>query len=242
LPSLDIIGLGGYRGLPFAQATRAHVGAGLELIERLEPEERPELMAIYPSWWGELPLWFGRMVAAVPVRGNVICGGTSKVVYRSDYSSFEGSRWPSGLRPGERISDEIDVADLVSESEHAYRLSPGAIGYVTMKLLPHPRRSDRDLWDAGRVVPPGAGEWFRLHGTDPERAFRLIARLAPSEPLSIFVSIAGRRVGQLKAQGGDGWQELTLDVPARVASELEILLEPSSTERTLYHLWAVQPP
>ncbi len=242
LPALDIIGLGGYHGLPFAEATRAHVGAGLELIERLEPSERPELMAIYPSWWGELPLWFGHAVAEVPVRGNVICGGLSKVVYRSDYSSFEGSQWPIGLRQGERISDEIDVADLVSERAAGYRLSPGAIGYVTMKLLPHPAEYARDLWDAGRIVAPGASESFILHGTDPGRPFRLIARVAPSEPLSIAVSIAGRRVGLLTAEASDGWQELTLAVPAQQGSELTVLLEPSTSERTLYHLWAVQPP
>jgi len=242
VPALDIIGLGGFRGLPFAQATRAHVGAGLELIERLEPAERPELMAIYPSWWGDLPLWFGRTVAQVPVRGNVICGGMSKVVYRSDYSSFDGSRWPSRLRPGERIADDIDVADLVSEREQHYRLSPGAIGYVTMKLLPDPLHAEKDLWDAGRIVPPGVSESFRLRATDPKRPFRLIARVAPSEALSIPVSIAGRRVGVLQAQGGDNWQELTLDVPAQPGTELELELGASTTERTTYHLWAVQPP
>jgi hypothetical protein len=242
VPALDIIGLGGYHGLPFAQATRAHVGAGLELIERLEPAERPELMAIYPSWWGELPLWFGHTLAQVPVRGNVICGGLSKVVYRADYSSFDDSRWPSRLRPGERISDDVDVADLVSEKQQDYRLSPGAIGYVTMKMLPHPLHPERDLWDAGRIVAPGASESFKLRGTDPKRPFRLIARVAPSEPLSIPVSIAGRRVGVLSAAAGDAWQELTLDVPAQAVSELEVQLEASPQERTLYHLWAVQPP
>jgi hypothetical protein len=56
------------------------------------------------------------------------------------------------------------------------------------------------------------------------------------------VSIAGRRVGVLKAEGGDGWQELTLDVPAQATSELELSLEASPMERTSFHLWAVQPP
>ena len=136
LPALDIIGLGGFQGLPFARATRAHAGAGVELIEHVAPEERPEVLALYPSWWGDLPIWFGREITQVPVRGNVICGGMSKVVYQANYSAFEGSRWPSALRPGERVTDDVDLADLVSEREHDYRLSPGAVGYVTMKMLP----------------------------------------------------------------------------------------------------------
>ena len=37
----DLIGLGGYKGMPFARATRAHVGAAIELIEHLPAEERP---------------------------------------------------------------------------------------------------------------------------------------------------------------------------------------------------------
>jgi hypothetical protein len=185
LPALDIIGLGGFKGLPFARATRAHVGAGLELIERLEPRDRPELMAIYPSWWGELPVWFGRAIAQVPVRGNVICGGPSKVIYRTDYDAFEGSAWPATLRTGERVADDVDVADLVSERDHGYALSPGVIGYVTMKILASPRSPNKDVWDAGRVIAPGAFEGFRLRGVDGHRPFRLIARVAPTEPLKI---------------------------------------------------------
>jgi hypothetical protein len=242
VPALDIIGLGGFRGLPFAQATRAHVGAGLELVERIEPQERPELMAIYPSWWGELPLWFGQTLAQVPVRGNVICGGASKVLYRADYSAFEGSAFPSALRSGERVSDDIDIADLVSEQEHGYELSPEAIGYVTMKLLAHPQAPRRDLWDAGRIVAPGASESFRLLGTDPRRPFRLVARAAPSGPLDVPVAIGGRALGSFRASAADGWQELSLDVPALGDVALEVKLGVSPHERVFFHVWAVQPP
>ncbi len=74
-PAMDLIGLGGYHDLPFARAGVHGLGASLELIERLAPEERPDTMALYPSWWGDLPILFGRRVASVPVFGNVICGG-----------------------------------------------------------------------------------------------------------------------------------------------------------------------
>jgi hypothetical protein len=242
VPALDIIGLGGFRGLPFARATRAHVGAGLELIERIDPQERPDLMAIYPSWWGELPLWFGRAIGEVPVRGNVICGGLSKVLYATDFSAFDGSAWPTGLRPGERITDDIDVADLISEREQRYRLSAGTIGYVTMKLLADPREPRKGLWDAGRIVPPGASETFTLSGVDRQRPFRLVVRIAPSGPLQTPVSIGGKRIGTLNAKGADVWQELELPVPALGDAAPEVVLEAGPHERISYHMWAVQPP
>ncbi len=242
LPALDIIGLGGFRGLPFARATRAHVGAGVELLEHIEPADRPQLMALYPSWWGELPLYFGDVIDQVPVRGNVICGGASKVIYRSNFSALEGSAWPVTLRTGERVADDIDVADLVSESEHDYRLTPGVIGYVTMKVLADPRVPLKGLFDAGRVIAPGASEMFRLNAIDPQRPFRLLLRVAPSAVLDVPVSIGGQRVGVLHANAADGWQELELDVPALGDRRPEVVLEPSQSERTLYHLWAVQAP
>ncbi|PKN39936.1 MAG: hypothetical protein CVU63_13475 [Deltaproteobacteria bacterium HGW-Deltaproteobacteria-20] len=80
LPGLDIIGLGGFRGLPFARASSHGPGAIIELIERIPPEDRPDVFAIYPSWWDVIPIWFGKQIATVPVEGNVICGGNEKVI------------------------------------------------------------------------------------------------------------------------------------------------------------------
>lgn len=245
LPALDIIGLGGFQGLPFARASRAHVGAGIELIEHIAPEERPDLLAIYPSWWGDFPVWFGRQITEVPVRGNVICGGTSKVIYRADWSPLESSAWPHRIHPGERIAEELDVADILSEKQHRYRVVGNGFGYVTMKILPHPADPRRDLWDAGRVIAPGLSERFELKEVDPRRPFRLVVRVAPSGPLHIPVTIQGRSVGAFSAEAYDGWQELELKVPALSETEaprkLEVVLEPSSTERIIYHLWALQP-
>jgi hypothetical protein len=245
LPALDIIGLGGFQGLPFARATRAHAAAGIELLEHVAPEERPDVLALYPSWWGDLPIWFGRVITEVPVRGNVICGGASKVLYRADWSALESSAWPSLIHPGERIADEIDVADILSEKQHRYRVVGNGFGYVTMKILPHPADPRRDLWDAGRVIAPGLTERFELQGVDPRRSFRLVARVAPSGPLRIGVTVAGRAVGAFNAEAADAWQELELTVPAlseqAASDKIEVVLEASQMERIVYHLWALQP-
>jgi hypothetical protein len=113
-PALDIIGLGGYKHLPFARATRAHVGSAVELIEHLAPRERPALLAIYPSWWDELPLWFGTRLFEVPARGNVICGAPSVVVYRAVWDALAGSSRPFRIPAGATVTAEFDWADVVS--------------------------------------------------------------------------------------------------------------------------------
>ncbi len=109
LPALDIIGLGGYPGLPFARATRWGVAAAIELIQRMPSAERPNVMAIYPGWWGDMPAWFGRALDGVSVRGNVICGGLTKMIYRAHWEVLDSGRerrssmtWTSGTLSAKR--------------------------------------------------------------------------------------------------------------------------------------------
>lgn len=241
LPALDIIGLGGYRGMPFARATRQHVGAAIELVERLRSSERPDVLAIYPGWWGDFPLWFGKRIDEVPVRGNVICGGASKVLYRARWESLDRSEQPFSLRAGERRVDGVDMADLVSERAHGYALSNGRIGYVQMKLLPDPSRPREDLWDAGRIVPPGVTESFSLSGLNPERAVTLIVRAAPIEPVVLDLEVDPNVVKRVELPQRDGWVEQRIELGKLGMSRLAVRLRAERTERVLFHVWAVQP-
>jgi hypothetical protein len=238
-PTLDLIGLGGYKGMPFARATRAHVGAAIELIEHLKPEERPALLAIYPSWWDELPLWFGSRMLEVPARGNVICGAPSKVLYRASWAALEGSPTPFTLPRGARISGEFDWADVTSERAAEYERFPRSEGRVAVKVLPHPQEPWRDVFDAGRNSPEGTRERFTLTGITPSRPVRLIFRTAPVADLKIPVLVAGKRTGTLELRRTDGWLEASVDLAAPGTSLLEVELGPSG-ERVLYHAWAVQ--
>jgi hypothetical protein len=241
LPALDIIGLGGYRGLPFARATRLGVEAALELIERMPPEQRPDVMAIYPSWWGVMPIWFGRYITEFPVTGNVICGGPSKVIYGTDWSPFEGSSRPMTGDPRRVVRDRVDMADLVSEAQHDYEVDGGGAGSVQMKLLDDPYRLGKSLWDAGRSVPAGAGERFRLSGLSGGREARLIFRAAPAHTARFEVVVGEHSIGTVSLPESDSWQEVVLSIPAdRVAPELAVRLGPSAVERALYHVWVVQ--
>jgi hypothetical protein len=240
-PALDLIGLGGFHGMPFARATRAHVGAAIELIERLDARSRPDVFALYPSWWDELPLWFGSRIGEVPARGNVICGAPSKVLYRADWAALDGSNRPSRLSRDERVVAEFDWADVLSEAAGAYRRLPRAEGRIALKLLPSPAQPERDLYDAGRHTPEGTRELITLRGLEPGRPLTLIVRAAPVADISVPVSIDGKPAGTFELPRSDGWIEVPLRLAAPTGETLELELG-SSRERVLYHLWAVAGP
>jgi hypothetical protein len=240
-PTLDIIGLGGYKRMPFARATRAHVGSAVELIEHLPPAERPSLLAIYPSWWDELPLWFGKRLFEVPARGNVICGARSAVVYRASWDSLAGSGRPFRLAKGSRVTAEFDWADVTSEMKAEYERLPADGGRVALKILAHPALPTRDVFDAGRNSPEGTRERFTLDGIEPGRPLRLVFRAAPVADREIPVLIDGRWAGRLRLPRTDGWVEAELSVPPVDGSRIRVELG-ASGERVLYHVWAVQGP
>ena len=240
-PSLDIIGLGGYKNLPFARATRAHVGSAVELIEHLAPRERPQLLALYPSWWDELPLWFGTRLFEIPARGNVICGAPSVVVYKANWDSLTGSNRPLRVPAGATVRSEFDWADVMSEAHVHYERSPKLDGRVAMKILPDPRAPTRGLFDAGRNSPEGTREWFTLDGLEPGRRLTLVFRAAPVASRVVPVNVDGTRVGDLTLPRSDGWLEVPLEVPPVSRSSIRVQLGPSG-ERVLYHVWAVQGP
>ncbi|MFZ5897165.1 MAG: hypothetical protein ACOY0T_39265 [Myxococcota bacterium] len=240
LPALDIIGLGGYHALPFARATRMHVGAAVELIERMAPDERPDLLAIYPGWWGDFPSWFGRAIAAIPVRGNVICGGAAKVLYRPDWSALAASGRPFSLRAGERVLDSLDQADLVNERAHSYRVT-GAPGFVSMELIEAPL-DHKPLFDAGRTLPPPAIETFTLSGDERAAQARLIVRAAPTQTTSFEVAIDEEPIGKITLEPSGGWVEASISHPKLRARKLRVRLGGSDRERLVYHVFLVAGP
>ena len=72
-------------------------------------------MAIYPSWWGDFPLWFGTPLGGVSVRGNVICGGLTKMIYQTHWEALDHSSSPA-FSPIGRLLDEVDPGDVIDEA------------------------------------------------------------------------------------------------------------------------------
>jgi hypothetical protein len=237
-PGLDLIGLGGYHDLPFARAAVHGLGASLELVERMPREERPDVMAIYPSWWGDLPSVFGRRLEEYPVAGNVICGDVSKVIYVANWSALDRAGKPRGADAAElTVVDEVDVADLVSERAHAYQQPRPSAGFVTWRVLADPSDAKRDMFDAGRVVPPGRAERFRILA--PTRGGALRARTAVSRAARVEVRIDGKDVGVLAMAAVDGWQEVELELPPGLPRTVEVELS-ASDEWANHHVWTVE--
>jgi hypothetical protein len=234
---LDIIGLGGYKDLPFARAGVHGLGASLELIERMPAQERPDYLALYPSWWGDLPSIFGHRVASVPIVGNVICGDSEKVIYRADWSAFDASGKPRTLRPNERVIDELDVADLVSERRHAYAFSNGPIGFVEYRVLPDAGKPGRDLFDAGRVVPQDQTEVATMR--TPSGPSRLILRTVLAHPIDVGVKIGGKEAEKLHLERTSSWSEVSVAIPEGTSGEVRVELTPHGGPLFDAHLWTV---
>jgi hypothetical protein len=239
---LDIIGLGGYRSLPFARAGLMGLPATIEIMEHVPAADRPDVLAIYPSWWGILPTWFGGTeLARFPAEGNVICGGYEDVIYRSDWHLL-GTGEEARLAPRESVRDSVDIADLLSEGDHDYRFDAPLSGYTEMKILPDPADTSRDMLDGGRVVRPGSEERMRLGALDARREARLIIRSAPTSHADIIVRVGGRDVETLHWTPTEGWEEQSVAVPGdRVTREIRVELYNRGPEAFVdYHVWVAQ--
>jgi len=237
-PGLDLIGLGGYHKYPFARAGAHGLGASIELIEHMRPRDRPDMMALYPTWWGDLPILFGRRIGSVPVTGNVICGGAEKVIYEADWGPLDRLARPRTLAEGERIVDELDVADLLSERAHDYRFPRPAMGFITMRVLEDPDQPEDGLFDAGRVIPNAEVESATLKL--PTTGGRLIARTVTSAPARVEVQIDGRVIGTLELEPTDGWIEPSIELPSGLPAEGRVTLRPVEGAWDDHHVWIVE--
>jgi hypothetical protein len=237
-PGLDLLGLGGYRDLPFARASVHGLGASLELIERMPKRDRPDFMAIYPSWWGDLPAFFGREVRQVPVIGNVICGASEKVIYRADWGALDRGALPLSLRKNEVVVDELDVADLVSEREHAYAFPSPRAGYVELRVLPDPNKRGHDVFDAGRRVPEGAEESAVVRA--PRAGGRLVLRTIAAQPGEAEVRVDGRAIGRLRIARSATWSEPSLSLPPDLPPRFRLSITATSGDLFDTHLWIIE--
>jgi hypothetical protein len=210
LDAVDGLGLGGFRGLPFARASVHGVPAVVELIERLSPGDRPDVLALYPGWWPGLADVFGRPVDAVRITDNIICGAEEKVVYEADWSALA----PAGeARAG--AFDALDVADLVDERAHDYAFPGPRGGWVIGAVLALP--DGRRRFDAGRIVPEGKSETFVTRAASPgEAALVLRTDGGPEGALRVSVERDGRplvsREVHVPARAADRWHEVRATV------------------------------
>ena len=243
-PGLDIIGLGGYHGLPFARAGVQGLPATLELIERMPEAERPDVLAIFPTWWGVLPMWFtSETLRRFPVEGNVICGGYEQNVYRADWRLLGTGDRIRTIPVGDTVvRAEVDVADLVSEKASHYRFDQPQNGFTEMRVLPDPNDAKGDLFDAGRRIGYHRAEHFRVQGIVSGQKAHIVVRTAPEKRAYVSVQVDGALLGSIRIAPDDGWKELSYEIPAaRVREAMEIDLQNDGPGDFLdYHVWITQ--
>lgn len=243
-PGLDIIGLGGYHALPFARAGVHGLPATIELIEHIPIDDRPDVLAIFPTWWGVLPLWFASdVMRRFPVEGNVICGGYEHVVYKADWrllGTGQAMRW-TPPRP-EKLRAEIDVADLVSERAAGYAFDRPNNGWTEMRVLPDPEDTRRDLFDAGRRIALDRSESFGVRGLVLGKAAHLVVRTAQENATRVRVRVDGREAGTLELECTGGWQDSVFVLPGElVRGDVRIsLTNEGPGDFVDYHLWLTQ--
>jgi hypothetical protein len=254
-PGLDIIGLGGYHGLPFARASVHGLPSTLELIERMPRADRPDVLAIFPTWWGVLPIWFAdEVLQRFPVEGNVICGGYEQNVYRAKWdllNTGDAMRWeppPSPERPWEKKSKErpkveVDVADLVSEKANGYKFEQPQNGWTDMRVLPDPADPQHDMFDAGRRIAAGKSESFDGRGLILGKPLHLVLRLAQESTTTIRVRIDGADAGAMTVHRTDGWEEKALAVDAKFVPSANVRVELTNEgpgDFVDFHAWITQ--
>ncbi len=254
--AVDALGLGGYHRMPFARAAVNGEASTVELIERLEPAERPSYLALYPNWFGAITSRFGVELDRVTLTDNLVCAGPAKVIYHADWSALDT---PSGMREALRagVIDEVDVADVISEADHAYVSPAPNGGWTTLDVLADER--GRLRFDGGRIIPAGGTESFVIakakiddddsvdhpaSGSGGARQVRIVVRVDEgTRGLSVRTArgSAELRVSPVTPPNGPrAWREASgaIDEPARGDT---ITLEATSGEYRDYHVWIVAP-
>lgn len=240
-PALDMMGLGGYKDLPFARASGHELPAVLELIERMPARERPDVLAIFPSWWPTLPVWFSSgVLERFQLNHNVICGDFEHVAYRADWSLLGTGEAPLGKPSGtEMLVDTLDIADLVSEKSHKYVLPSPLSGKTRMHVLEGP--AHLDVWDAGRFVPAGAVERFELQAPPSASSMRatVVVRLATPTATKLLLDCGGN-VEQRDVEASEHWTEVAVPIQLNASGAAVCRLSSEGTAHESFHVFLFQ--
>ena len=221
----------------------AGVGSRFEHYERLHdtaPLRLPTHFIVYPEWMG-MPAVLGEPLHEATVTDSSILGGQTMRAYEADWSKL-GSGEAPWTKTG-AIVDTVDVADLESEASHAYDL----LGAREFQQVVREEESP----GGATVVDGGRAE--RLED-------RFVAHLVPGKPVrgivrldagaaatldlgpatTVLVLADGRPLARLEANG-EGWEELSFDVPADVSGERTLFEVRFSGAVTTFHYWFAAP-
>lgn len=191
----------------------AGAGSRYERFEHMRSEELPTHFILYPEWFG-VDAVLGRELTRRTVIDHAILGGDTMVAYEADFASLGSGARPAEAPRGEAPADELDVADLESESAHGFELGDA---WDTDDVARDGEGLDgREIVDGGRLARARDSFWMEMPKWG---APLLVMRLSAEQPTKVRVSAAGQEI-------------VTVDVPPRPWIEARIPLPPTSAERT----------
>jgi hypothetical protein len=159
----------------------------------------------------------GDVLTEATVIDQSILGGTTMVAYRARWDLLGSGALPALPPAGLSLADEVDVADLASETAHHYVLGDAwdTDNQVAMHGGPHP------VADGGRLRR--SRDAFRVALPAGKRG-RLVMRVSAETPVDLAVTAAGREAGSVLVEDASAWVEVEIDLPAGLAGETAIVV------------------
>jgi hypothetical protein len=186
----------------------AGAGSRFEHYEKMPAERRPTHFIVYPHWMACAPV-LGRELSEETVNDQSILGGATMVAYEARWDLLGSGALPASPPEGLTLADEVDVADLESETAHAYERITGwdADDVVTVQGEEHP------IADGGRMRR--ALDRFRVKLPGGARR-ELWMRVSSGVPMDLVVTVNGREVGVVALEGEGVWNERAVPIPAEL--------------------------
>jgi hypothetical protein len=199
----------------------AGAGSRFEHYERMHAAHLrfPDTFIVYPQWMACEPV-LGKELHEAAVYDQTILGGTRMIVYTARTDLLGSGDKPLMRKLSGDVVDELDVADLESEAEHAYEFyQPGQI-----------ETSNRVHAQGGDFDDPESRPW--ADGARFERLFdRFQARLPARQSVRSIARLVGApSVGAMVTIAASGKQLGTFPVPAGRAEELEFVIPGDAVE------------
>ena len=237
-PLFDLVGL-----VTPGQAAAYAEGPGsvFERFENLSPDALPTHMALYPDWLG-IPALLGPVLARFDLRHPPIAAGEQvAVVAKADWALLHSGDAPRHRPESLIVSDVLDVADLSSETTHAFTMErPAPLrGARFQTLLFVDRASTTEpIADGGRKLRGKTRFTLKPHSNEGST---LIIRLTSNEGAFLEVWVNAHRIEGIDVLSDPHFVEETVRIPPSETSPLEITLRPlSGGPIAFYHAWLME--
>lgn len=247
---------------------RNGIGSSFEKVERLPADKRPDYVITYnyDYLWDE-ENFLGEPIYQITLEKNTIAQGEVKSVHKQDWS-YLGSgdmfylKHFKALDKKEKetqIVDKVDVADLINEQEHNYKIkydsekpsgySPRNVFNFFAKRQYSKKADNKEVWDGGRAT--NGYEVMKVR-TIAKSPLLVVMRTDAWYPMDINVYIDNQFAGKWEINSNvkekdNSWKEPEFLIPADFvrSNTSEIKFEYiwnhsyKTTNRSFYY-WFVQ--